>query len=45
MTVPKRQLQYWSTAKNSWVTATGARTLYVSSDERTNVLQTGILVK
>jgi beta-glucosidase len=45
MTVPKRQLQYWSTAKNRWVTATGARTLYVSSDERTNVLQTGILVK
>ncbi|MGH3251444.1 MAG: beta-glucosidase family protein [Trebonia sp.] len=45
ITVPKRQLQYWSTAKSSWVTATGTRTLYVSSDERTNVLQAGINVR
>jgi hypothetical protein len=43
--VPKRQLQYWSTAKSRWLTATGARTLYISSDERTNVLQAGITVR
>jgi len=33
--VPKRQLQYWDTAKG-WVTAGGQRPLYVSADERTD---------
>lgn len=42
--VPERQLQYWSTATSAWVTATGPRAVYVSSDERTNVLQTGITI-
>jgi beta-glucosidase len=35
--VPKRQLQYWDTAKG-WVTADGQRPLYVSADERTDKL-------
>jgi beta-glucosidase len=42
--VPKRQLQYWSTATSKWVTAAGLRGLYVSTDERTNALETCINV-
>lgn len=42
--VPLRQLQYWSTSTSSWVTATGTRTLYVSTNERSSQLTTQIAV-
>jgi beta-glucosidase len=32
--VPERQLQYWSTATHSWVTASGKRTLSVGASSR-----------
>lgn len=32
--VPLRQLQYWSTASNSWQTATGNRVVYVGASSR-----------
>jgi beta-glucosidase len=32
--VPERQLQYWSTKENKWVTATGKRTLSVGASSR-----------
>jgi beta-glucosidase len=35
MHVPIRQLQYWSTKEQNWVTATGERTLSVGSSSRT----------
>lgn len=35
MHVPIRQLQYWSTKEQTWVTATGERTLSVGSSSRT----------
>ena len=41
--IPKRQLQYWSTT-GSWTTATGTRTLYVSTNATTEVLQQVITV-
>ena len=42
--VPERQLQYWSTATSSWVTATGTRMLYISANERSDQLSTQISV-
>ena len=42
--VPERQLQYWSTAASSWKTATGTRSLYVSTSERTDQLSTQMIV-
>ena len=44
ITVPERQLQYWSTAISQWVTATGPRTLYLSTDDRTDQLQQNITI-
>jgi beta-glucosidase len=41
--VPKRQLQYWSD-NTGWTTATGTRTLYVSSNERSPQLSSVITV-
>jgi beta-glucosidase len=32
--VPERQLQYWSSASNVWITATGKRTLSVGASSR-----------
>jgi beta-glucosidase len=32
--VPLRQLQYWSAARHEWMTALGARTIYVVSLSR-----------
>jgi beta-glucosidase len=32
--IAPRRLQYWSTAQNKWVTATGARTLHVGASSR-----------
>ena len=43
MHIAPRQLQYWSTT-SGWTTATGARQLYVSSDERTDVLHQQITI-
>src|SRR5262249_44934023 len=31
MNVPLRQLQYWSAAKQQWITAAGSRTVYVGT--------------
>ena len=41
--VPVRQLQYWSDV-SGWTLATGSRTVFVGTDERTNVLQTGVTI-
>ena len=43
--VPKRQLQYWSTASSSWKTATGTRVLYVGTSERTNQVTMPVTVR
>jgi beta-glucosidase len=32
--VPLRRLQYWSSSEGKWVTATGARPVYVSASSR-----------
>jgi len=37
--LPRRRLEYWSTADNRWETATGSRTLYVGSSSRDPRLQ------
>ncbi len=37
--VPMRQLQYWSTADEKWVTVTGKRTLSVGASSRDLRLQ------
>jgi len=42
--VPERQLQYWSTARSQWKTATGTRTLYVAANERSSQLSTQITI-
>jgi beta-glucosidase len=41
--VPLRQLQYWSAA-GGWTTALGDRELYVSADERTDVLHRTVTI-
>jgi beta-glucosidase len=42
--VPLRQLQYWNTARGAWTTATGARPLYVGTNERAAVLTTTVTI-
>jgi beta-glucosidase len=38
MNVPLRQLQYWSAAKQQWITAAGSRTVYVgTADSRASL--------
>ncbi len=43
--VPLRSLQYWSTAKSDWVTATGQRTIYVGSSSRDLPLQASFMIR
>ncbi len=38
-----RQLQYWSDV-TGWTLATGARTVYLDSDERTDAAQVGVTI-
>lgn len=45
MQVPLRSLQYWSTARNRWKTATGQRTIYVGSSSRNLPLQSTIMIQ
>jgi beta-glucosidase len=45
LVVPKRQLQYWSTAKSAWKLATGGRVVYLASNERTLRVSHRIAVK
>jgi beta-glucosidase len=42
--LPERQLQYWSTADSRWKTATGTRTLYVATNERSSQLSTQVTI-
>jgi len=37
--LPRRRLEYWSTAGNRWETAAGSRTVYVASSSRDVRLQ------
>jgi beta-glucosidase len=37
--VPLRQLQYWSTAQNQWMTPAGTRTIWVGSSSRDRKLE------
>jgi beta-glucosidase len=43
ITVPARQLQYWSSAATRWQTAHGRRTVSVGTSERTTTLTTTIV--
>ncbi|MGD0733163.1 MAG: glycoside hydrolase family 3 C-terminal domain-containing protein, partial [Terracidiphilus sp.] len=43
--VPLRQFQYWSTAKEAWVTATGSRTIWVGGSSRDKKLESRIALK
>jgi beta-glucosidase len=38
MTVPLRQLQYWSAGKQQWITAAGSRTVYAGDADATSSL-------
>jgi hypothetical protein len=38
MNVPLRQLQYWSSAQQQWLTAAGSRTLYVGTADSLSAL-------
>jgi beta-glucosidase len=43
--VPLRQLQYWSTAQDRWITAQGERTLWAGGSSRDRRLESRIEVK
>ena len=42
--LPRRRLEYWSTADSRWETATGARTLYVASSSHDVRLQQDVKI-
>lgn len=43
--IPRRSLQYWSTAESKWTTATGERSVYVGSSSRDLSLKASIRVQ
>jgi beta-glucosidase len=43
--VPQRELQYWSTAQHTWVTAAGTRTLTMGGSSRDRKLEGKLVVK
>jgi len=42
--IPRRCLQYWSTAQNQWVAALGARKLEVGASARDLRLQAKVVI-
>ena len=42
--IPRRQLQYWSTAKSAWVIAAGPRTVWVGASSRDRRLETEVTI-
>ncbi len=42
--VPRRSLQYWSTAKSAWLTAGGKRTVWVGASSRDRRLETAVTI-